>query len=68
MTLIEAVAAVLNKYMTIWPREVDRDVVLETYTCTGDPWLPNVTGSATNCANSCNGVRVCVKLFQLNCW
>ena len=23
MTLIEAVAAVLSKYMTIWPREVD---------------------------------------------
>ena len=40
--------------------------MLETYTCTDDPWLPNVTGSATNCANSCNGMRVCVKLFQLN--
>ena len=40
----------------------------ETYTCTDDPRLPNVTGSATNCAYSCNGMRVCVKLFQLNCW
>ena len=63
MTLIEAVAAVLSKYITIWPREVD-DVVLEIYKCTDDPWLPNVTGSVTNCTNSCNGMCVCVKLFQ----
>ena len=56
MALIEAVAAVQSKYMR-------GGVVLETYTCTDDPWLPNATGSATNCANSCNGMRVCVKLF-----
>ena len=61
MALIEAVAAVLTKYMTLWPREVT-NVVLETYTCTDDPWIPNVTGSATNCANSCNGMRVCVNV------
>ena len=46
MALIEAVAAVLSKYMTIWPRVVDERTVLETYTCTDDTWLPNVTGSA----------------------
>ena len=66
MARIEAVAAVLSKYMTIWPRVVD--VVLGTYTCTDDPWLLNVTDSAINCANSCNGMRVYVKLFQLNWW
>ena len=67
MTLIEAVAAVLSIYLTIWSREVDERSA-ETYSCTDDPWLPNVTGSATNCVESCNGMRVCVKLFQLNCW
>ena len=29
------------------------------YTCTDDLWLPNVTGSATNCANSCSGTCAC---------
>ena len=57
-------------YVNIWLSDQERwtAVVLETYTCTDDPRLPNVTGSATSCANSCNGMRVCVKLFQLNCW
>ena len=63
MTLIEAVAAVLSKCQEWWT-----NVVLETYTCTDGLWLPDVKGSATNCANSCNGMCVCVKLFQLNCW
>ena len=44
------------------------NVVLETYTCTDDQWLPNVKGSATNCMNSCNDMGVCVNLFILNCW
>ena len=43
-------------------------MVDERSACTDEPWLPNVTGSATNCANSCNGMRMCVKSFQLNCW
>ena len=31
MALIEAVAAVLSKYMTIWPREVDERSAWDLY-------------------------------------
>ena len=44
------------------------NVVLATYTCTDECQVCLLTVSATKFVNSCNGMRVCVTLLQLNCY
>ena len=65
MTLIEAVAAVLTKYMTIWPREVYERSAWDLYMIHGFQMSRALRQTAQIAATKC---AYALSFFLLNCW